>query len=147
MIMRRGLGQTYDDQGNLIISPTDTSTPPVIGNPFLSPGAISSVTPGFTQPGLPLTPAPSTAPAAPSYWDQIIGGLLGQGAQLAGRVVAPTTTIQRGPNGQVLIQTPASSTANTSLLAAGTGTGLTSNWVLLAGLAVAAFIAIKAFSK
>lgn len=71
-------------------------------------------------------------------WGSFFGGLANQWTQIGARVIAPTTTIQRGPNGQVLIQTPASGSnaaIGTSVLGSGVGSSSSLFWV--GGLVVA----------
>jgi hypothetical protein len=135
VILSRGLGQdtfgtlSVDDSGQLITpvsggAPTDVSTTTTLAYPNM----------------------PGSAPSPAGFnWSPVLANLLGQGVNLAGKVVAPTTTIQRGPNGQVLIQTPASSASGASLLATSAGAGVTSNWLVIAGLAVVAIVAVKMF--
>jgi len=112
--VRRGMGQ--DDTG-------------------LSPAAIAVLAPGpspsdiiFSPPSLSsvVSPGPGTGPPSPSV-TSFLEGLTSQGLNLVGKIVAPTTTIQRGPQGQVLIQTPASSGQATSLLTTAGTLGVTGN--------------------
>lgn len=125
MIMRRGLGQTDNSFGDF---------------PTAVPAVPDNTTTTIAYPGGVASPGGSGF-----NWSAELASLLNQGVALAGRVVAPTTTIQRGPNGQVLIQTPSSAASGSSLLTTSSGLGISSNWLLLAGLAVVAVVAVKAF--
>lgn len=94
-----------------------------------------------TNPAL-VIPPPAPTPTTGFNWDQALAGFLGQGINLAGKVVAPTTTIVRGPGGQLFYQTPAGSqtplTAGTLLTSGG------SNWLLIGGAVIAGVLVLSA---
>ena len=101
----QGLGQDG------MIEPTiDPSVNPIIGSqsPEIS---WDPVTPSMTG-GV-------TGSSGQSIWGSMFGNLANIFATTASRIAAPTTTITRGPGGQVSIVTPASQTANAALLAGG----------------------------
>lgn len=129
----RGLGamqcNAYDDFGACIGYYDDGTTPPGQLNP----------------PPLVVTPPPANAPQ--SSWDTFLQNILGAGVKIGGQVVAPQTTIQRGPNGQLLITGPSSSVnaGNNTLLGAGT-TGSTS-WLLIGGLLIGGLVLMSSLKK
>lgn len=75
-------------------------------------------------------------------WTSFFQGALNQGINLAGRVFAPQTTYQRGPNGQVLLQTPGSAPVFGADLLTST-TGAIPGWVWLAGGGVVLLMMFK----
>jgi hypothetical protein len=121
----------------------------------LSPGAIAAAAPGpsqsdiiFSPPSLasPVAPGPGTSPPSPS-WTSFLQGLTTQGLNIVSKIVAPTTTIQRGPNGQVLIQTPSSAAGSTSVLSTAGGVGFTGNTLLWVGGGVLALMLVSKLGK
>jgi hypothetical protein len=98
------------------------------------------------------TPAPAAAPAPAGGgfdWGSLLGGLANQWTQIGGRILAPTTSIQRGPNGQLFISTPNSPTAATAAAAGSAvigGGGIPSTFVW-AGIAVLAVVVVTSMSK
>lgn len=89
-------------------------------------------------------PAPTAAPGVD--WGSLIGNQLSQWTKIAGNVIAPQTTLTRGPNGQLMYSAPASSPSSafpTSLLAAGESSSL----LLYGGLAVAALLLFSSMKK
>jgi hypothetical protein len=109
-------------------------------------GTITGTDIALNPPPLSLPPV-MTAPAPPSFnWDQALATFLGQGIKLAGQVVAPQTTLIRGPGGQLYYQAPASTGG--AVPAAGIlspyGGG---NWLLIGGAVVIGIIALSALSK
>jgi hypothetical protein len=89
----RGLGDDSVDLSTLY--PTDTTSPDVTGVTY-SPS--DSFTPG--------TPATSNTLA------NFLTGITSQGLNLVGKIVAPTATYVRGPNGQLMISAPAGANIN-----------------------------------
>jgi hypothetical protein len=93
---------------------------------------------------------PTPGSAAPGFnWGNFLGNLANQWTQIGGRVIAPTTTIQRGPNGQLMISTPAGSPAGSALVSASAGAGaaLPSSLVWIAGGVVVAMVLASALAK
>jgi hypothetical protein len=90
-------------------------------------------------------PYPTGTATTGVNWQAQIANLLNQGVKLAGQVVAPQTTLVRGPGGQLFYQAPASSTSAlpTGVLASTTG----GNWILIGGAVLVGIIAISALSK
>lgn len=135
-----GLGQVDTTTLNYPGMPTDTGSVTVLNYPGM-PTDTGSVT-TLNYPGVPGTAAPG-----PSFnWDAWLGNFLNQGVKLAGQVVAPQTTLIRGPGGQLYYQAPASSGAAlpaTSILATGTG----GNWLLIGGAVVAAILLLSSMGK
>jgi hypothetical protein len=125
----RGLGQTLDCSSGFCVDTSDQATTTTLNIPGLN---------------APTNPTP----AGPGVnWGAVFAGDITQGLNIVSKIVAPTTTIQRGPQGQLLIQTPGSSAAGSSLLATGAATGITPNWLLLAGLLVGGVVVVKAVSR
>lgn len=91
-----------------------------------------------TTVNIPGAPASSSG----SSWTSFLQGALNQGINLAGRVFAPQTTYQRGPNGQVLLQTPGSAPVFGADLLTST-TGEIPSWVWIAGAGVLAVMLFK----
>ncbi len=86
--------------------------------------------------------APPTA--AGSSWTSFIQGIGSQVTTILGRKFAPTTILQRGPNGQLIMETPGSSPSLMTNFSAATGGE--SLW-LWGGLAVGAVILISVLKK
>ena len=80
-------------------------------------------------------------------WQQQIANLLNQGVALAGKVVAPQTTLVRGPGGQLFYQAPASSGA--ALPAAGilSPTGAGGSLLLIGGAVLIGILLISQLGK
>jgi hypothetical protein len=97
------------------------------------------------------TPAPSApAPSGGGFdWGSLFGGLANQWTQIGGRILAPTTSIQRGPNGQLYISTPNSPTAATAAAAGSAviGSGGIPSTFVWAGIAVLAVVMVTSMSK
>lgn len=125
---RRGLGAdgdtiqclSYDDEGNC----TDYTQVAAAPTPVVMP--------------------PANAPQ--SSWDTFLQNILGAGVKIGGQVVAPQTTIQRGPNGQLLITGPSSSVNAGSMSLLGGATGGTS-WLLLGGLLIGGLVLVSSLKK
>lgn len=123
---RRGMsGCTADESGAMLCVPDAPDT---------APGSYIAQATG--------TPAPS----APGFnWGNFVGGLTNQWTQIAGRVIAPQTVLQRGPNGQMLYTTPGSG-AGSSMLSLDSGSGFTGSTMLWIGGGVLALVLVaKAF--
>lgn len=142
----RGLGQMTDTGLDTSVDYTTTDQS-MIGTPLTAPqiAAMSAGNAAYFNP--PYTTPPTFPAAGPSFnWDAWLGNFLNQGVALAGKVVAPTTTIIRGPGGQTYIQTPASSATGTSQAAAlASGTG--GNWLLIGGGLLVAVLLLGSMSK
>jgi hypothetical protein len=95
----------------------------------------STSTPPFIPTYGPATPT-TTAPASSPLNSLNLNSMLNQWTQIAGRVIAPTTTVQRGANGQLSIETPAGSPVSSSLMTSTAG----SSWLLIAIAAVAGIL-------
>lgn len=133
-----GMGQvaadgSVDMTGGSTLSPADIAALSAANQAYFNPPSVS------TPPTFP-TAAPSAPPGF--NWDAWLGQFLNQGVALAGKVVAPTTTIVRGPGGQLFYQTPAGSqtplTAGTLLTSGG------SNWLLIGGALLAGVVLLSA---
>jgi hypothetical protein len=148
-----GMGQIEDSSTTTLNIPGYSIDPGAI--PPVDTSGSSTV---LSYPGMPTgTPSgyaiatPVTAPTFPTSpgfnWDAWLGNFLNQGVQLAGKVVAPTTTLIRGPGGQLYYQAPASS-AGAALPAAGllTATG-GGNWLLIGGAVVIGIVLLSSLSK
>jgi hypothetical protein len=99
------------------------------------------------------TPSPITGGSTGGgfNWDSLFGNILQSGVKIAGQVVAPQTTIQRGPNGQLIITGPSSALgANPATVAAGgysVSTGGTSSLLLIGGGALALILVVMLAKK
>jgi hypothetical protein len=89
----------------------------------------------------PVTPSPTSSPSLAPFLEN----LTTQGLNIVSKIVAPTTTIQRGPQGQVLIQTPASSGQAGSLLTTAGTLGVASNTGTLMLLGGGVLLAVLLF--
>ncbi len=89
----------------------------------------------------PTTTAPTPASAPSAGWSTFLQGALNQGINLAGRVFAPTTTYQSGPQG-TLITTPGSAPIGGFPLGAGT-VGAVPGWVWIVGIGGIAFLFMR----
>jgi hypothetical protein len=137
-----GMGQidTADTIDTSMIPPGGALTPSDIA--ALSASNVSF----FNPPGITTPPTFPTGTATPGFsWDQLIGNLLGQGVKIAGQVVAPQTTLVRGPGGQLYYQAPAS--AGGVLPAGAIATSGGGNWLLIGGAVLIGIIAISALGK
>src|SRR5262249_3181179 len=138
----RGLGQVGDSTTTLDYPgiPTDGSVT-TLNYPGL---------PADTSGGGYAIATPINAPSIPSgsgfNWDAWLGNFLNQGVKLAGQVVAPQTTLIRGPGGQLYYQAPASS-SGAALPAAGllsTGGG---NWLLIGGAVLVGAVLLSSLGR
>lgn len=120
--LRRGLGQG-DTVTALDPSVIDTSNIP-----------ITNPAGGY--------PVPSTSGGG-FNWGSTIGNLLSAWTKIGGQVIAPQTTVIRGPGGQTYIQTPAGSPTGAASLAA-TASGIPIwVWAIGGGLMIWAFAKSK----
>jgi hypothetical protein len=123
----RGLGQDPTDTG-IVPLPLDTNPGGVYGG----------------QATFPVQPIYSTpSPTAGFNWSQTIANLLNAGVNLAGRVVAPTTTYTVGPNGQVTYTTPGSAPPPGAILPSGGSSSL----LMWGGLALVAVLVVSSLGK
>ena len=92
---------------------------------------------------------PINAPTIPTSqgfnWDAWLGNALNQGIKLAGQVVAPQTTLVRGPGGQLYYQAPASSGA--ALPAAGVLSSGGGSWLLIGGAVLVGVVLLSSMGK
>ncbi len=136
---RRGVGYIDPETGvEVTFAGADPNTT-TLNDPF---GIYGQGTPTFANQPAPTFSAPA---GSGSNWGNWFQNLSGQALNLVGKIVAPTTTLQRGPNGQLLYSTPGSG-AGSSVLATDVGGGFTGStllWVGIGGLAL--FVAAKAF--
>lgn len=128
---RSGLGRYSRGLGD------DTSTTTI--DPSIIAGDVNT----------PITNLVTSFPAPPSptpgvNWGGVLGNLLNQWTGIAGRVIAPTSTIQSGPGG-TFIQTPAGTPLPTGALLTPTlaGSSLTPLLLLGGGLLVVMMLANK----
>lgn len=120
---------------------------PVIDTNSLDP-SIAGQGIGVSTPNYPGNASPAGSSATPFNWQAAVTNAVNQGIQLAGKVVAPTTTLIRGPGGQLFYQTPASSGGGGSTLTPLLGsTGGGGNLLLIGGAVVIGIIALSALSK
>lgn len=109
--------------------------------------AVDTSTTTLNYPGMPQISGPPTSTTNSGVnWGNVLANALGQGINLAGKVVAPTTTIVRGPGGQLYVQTPAGSSTPltaTSLLSSGGG----GNLLLIGGAVLIGILVLGAFKK
>lgn len=109
--------------------------------------AVDTSTTTLNYPGMPQISGPPTSTTNSGVnWGSVLANALGQGINLAGKVVAPTTTIVRGPGGQLYVQTPAGSSTSltaTSLLSSGGG----GNLLLIGGAVLIGILVLGAFKK
>jgi hypothetical protein len=92
-------------------------------------------------------PSPSS-PGSSFNWGNFVGNLANQWTQIGSRVLAPSTTVQRGANGSLAIVTPGNSPVGSALIgtAAGAGAALPSGLLWL-GAGVLAFMVFASMSK
>ena len=133
-----GMGQTTDSidvtQQGYPVSVDTSGNPPYSGAPYQFPDISGVVVPTGTAP-------------AGFNWNQQIANLLNQGVKLAGQVVAPQTTLVRGPGGQLFYQAPASSGAalpTAGILSPAGGTG---GLLLIGGAVVIGILLISQLGK
>jgi hypothetical protein len=89
-----------------------------------------------------------TVPSTPSFnWDQALASFLGQGIKLAGQVVAPQTTLIRGPGGQLYYQAPASSGGAVPTAGILSPTGGGGSFLLIGGAVLIGIIALSVLGK
>jgi hypothetical protein len=125
---QRGLGD--DAEGTPFTYTPDVSTTTTLPDPFgLYNGA--------------RAPSPSSF-----NWGNFVGNLANQWTQIGSRVLAPSTTVQRGANGSLAIVTPGNSPVGSALIgtAAGAGAALPSGLLWL-GAGVLAFMVFASMSK
>jgi hypothetical protein len=131
---RRGLGQG------------DTTT-------LNYPGMPDTSTTTLNYPGMPSGPptgpvpiTPSTGPGSGTNWAGFIQTLTGQGLNLVGKIVAPTTTIQSGPGG-TFIQTPAGTPLPSGAVSPFGVASAGGSWLLIGGALVVIFLIAGAAKK
>lgn len=156
-----GRVQVWDESGNPIADAQpwkglhgyrrrgvgDTCYDPETGDPIYCAPSTDSA-PGNYLNTFGIGPSGSTAPSN-SNWTSFIQSLSSQALNLVGRITAPTTTVQRGPNGQLLISTPnsqltAATAAGTPLFNASVGGG-GSTWLWVGGGVVGLILLSKMF--
>lgn len=111
-------------------------------DPSLAPPGTSVTT--LNYPGM---PSPASSTSTPFDWNRFFAGAVTQGINLAGKVVAPQTTLIRGPGGQLFYQTPAGTTTPAPLTTALLGTSGGGNRLLIGGAIVLGLIAVSVLSK
>jgi hypothetical protein len=92
-------------------------------------------------------PYPTGTATTGVNWNQQIANLLNQGVKLAGQVVAPQTTLIRGPGGQLYYQAPASSGGALPAGALLTPTGGGGTLLLIGGAVVIGILLISQLGK
>lgn len=132
-----GMGQTTDvSQEGYPVTVDTSGGGPYSGAPYQFPDVT-----GIT------VPYPTGTATTGFNWNQQIANLLNQGVKLAGQVVAPQTTLVRGPGGQLFYQAPASAGTGVpaaGILAGGAGGG---NLILIGGAVLIGLFALSALSK
>lgn len=114
----------------------------------------NSIDPSIAPPGTSVTtlnypgmPSPAASTSTPFNWNAFLAGAVTQGINLAGRVVAPQTTLIRGPGGQLYYQTPAGSAAASPLTTTLLGGSSGGSWLLIGGAVLVGVIALSALGK
>lgn len=119
-------GQPGSGSGSGPVGPNPTQV-------FLPPGSVPAFPPSvYTNVG--MTPPGSSS----SAWQGELASLLNQWTQIGGRVLAPTVSVTRGPNGQLVYSAPAGSAASTAI----PGLGVSASPLLLYGGAAVVLLLI-----
>jgi hypothetical protein len=91
--------------------------------------AVAAGTDMVAVPASSLPVGSSSSPSSGTNWGGVFSGLLNQWTQIGGRVLAPTVSYSRGPNGQLVYTAPAGSAASVVPGVFGSGSTPSLLWV------------------
>lgn len=131
-----GMGQVDVSQEGYPVTVDTSGSGPYAGVPYNFPDVTGVA-----------VPYPTGTATTGVNWQAQIANLLNQGVKLAGQVVAPQTTLVRGPGGQLFYQAPASSGGAVPAAGILSPTGGTGSILVIGGAVLIGILLISQLGK